>query len=81
MTVKENFPDVCVCCGKPVPEGTMVCPECDKINPEAWHKPKNEKEMDALRDGLVRMVKVDFKRVFSKQIKNRDEKSDKTGDK
>ena len=21
--------DTCVCCGRPVPEGRMVCPECE----------------------------------------------------
>ncbi|MBO7148865.1 MAG: hypothetical protein J6V93_03310 [Clostridia bacterium] len=81
MTVKENFPDVCVSCGKPVPEGIMVCPECDKKKTEPWHKPQDEKEMNALSEGLGRMVKVDFKRVFSKQTKNKGDKPNKTGDK
>ncbi|MBQ4137103.1 MAG: hypothetical protein IJD67_03235 [Clostridia bacterium] len=81
MTVKDNFPDVCVCCGNPVPEGTMVCPECEKKKLEPWQKPKDEKQMNALSEGLGRMAKVDFKRVFSKQTKNKGEKSDKTGDK
>lgn len=22
--------DVCVCCGAPVPEGRMVCPQCER---------------------------------------------------
>ena len=22
--------DTCVCCGKPVPEGRQVCPDCEK---------------------------------------------------
>lgn len=26
---KEIFPDICVCCGKPVPEGRMICWSCE----------------------------------------------------
>lgn len=26
---KENNTDLCVCCGKPVPEGRMVCYACE----------------------------------------------------
>ncbi|MCD8375056.1 MAG: DUF2116 family Zn-ribbon domain-containing protein [Oscillospiraceae bacterium] len=25
---RETLPDLCVCCGAPVPEGTMVCWDC-----------------------------------------------------
>ena len=25
----DMYPDVCVCCGKPVPEGRMVCHACE----------------------------------------------------
>lgn len=31
MTKKENYPDICVCCGAPVPEGWMVCSNCENI--------------------------------------------------
>ena len=24
-----QFPDVCICCGEPVPEGSMVCAVCE----------------------------------------------------
>ncbi|MCD7884097.1 MAG: hypothetical protein LUI87_10425 [Lachnospiraceae bacterium] len=26
---KETWPDICVCCGKPVPEGRMICWCCE----------------------------------------------------
>ena len=26
----ETFPDICVCCGAPVPEGRMICWNCEK---------------------------------------------------
>ncbi len=29
---KETFPDICVCCGAPVPEGVMVCWNCEHKN-------------------------------------------------
>lgn len=29
---KENFPDICVCCGALVPEGVMVCWNCEHKN-------------------------------------------------
>ena len=25
----SQYPDICVCCGKPVPEGRMVCYFCE----------------------------------------------------
>lgn len=31
---ESNFTDLCVCCGKPVPEGTMVCFECEEKSKE-----------------------------------------------
>lgn len=24
----------CVCCGEPIPEGRMICPECEHKEPE-----------------------------------------------
>lgn len=29
LNPRETFPDICVCCGAPVPEGTMVCWKCE----------------------------------------------------
>ncbi|MBP3392531.1 MAG: hypothetical protein J6L76_07080 [Clostridia bacterium] len=29
-TVSNESTDVCVCCGNPVPEGRMVCPQCEQ---------------------------------------------------
>ncbi|MCC8050506.1 MAG: hypothetical protein LIP10_07595 [Clostridiales bacterium] len=26
---KETYPDICVCCGRPVPEGRMICWNCE----------------------------------------------------
>ncbi|MCD7956964.1 MAG: hypothetical protein LUG93_14700 [Lachnospiraceae bacterium] len=26
---KETYPDICVCCGRPVPEGRMICWICE----------------------------------------------------
>lgn len=26
----KTYPDMCVCCGAPVPEGRMVCRTCEK---------------------------------------------------
>ena len=40
--------DTCVCCGVPVPEGRMVCPQCEYANDRAVPGRK-ENEMD---DGL-----------------------------
>lgn len=31
---KEIFPDICVCCGAPVPEGYMICPNCEREDKE-----------------------------------------------
>lgn len=28
----SRYPDICVCCGKPVPEGRMVCYTCETGN-------------------------------------------------
>lgn len=28
-TQSETYSDICVCCGKPVPEGRMVCYSCE----------------------------------------------------
>ncbi len=27
---KETYPDICVCCGRPVPEGRMICWVCEQ---------------------------------------------------
>ena len=40
--------DTCVCCGAPVPEGRMVCPQCEYANERAVPGRK-ENEMD---DGI-----------------------------
>ena len=40
--------DTCVCCGVPVPEGRMVCPQCEYANDRAVPGRK-ENEMD---DGI-----------------------------
>ena len=32
LNTREVLPDICVCCGKPVPEGYMVCPDCEREN-------------------------------------------------
>lgn len=40
--------DTCVCCGAPVPEGQMVCPQCEYANERAVPGRK-ENEMD---DGI-----------------------------
>jgi len=37
------YPDVCVCCGKPVPEGRMICRVCETEGvtiPNEADKPK-----------------------------------------
>ncbi len=34
---RETFPDICVCCGNPVPEGTMVCWDCTHPRPKGTH--------------------------------------------
>ena len=28
-TETQTYPDVCICCGEPVPEGSMVCHACE----------------------------------------------------
>lgn len=40
---KETFPDICVCCGAPVPEGVMVCWNCehkDDVDELDYFRPK-----------------------------------------
>lgn len=29
LNKKEVLPDICVCCGRPVPEGRMICWSCE----------------------------------------------------
>lgn len=31
-TKNDICPDLCICCGKPVPEGRMVCYACESEN-------------------------------------------------
>ncbi|MBQ7822278.1 MAG: hypothetical protein IJ391_08365 [Clostridia bacterium] len=82
MTSKENYPGICVCCGQVIPEGDMLCPSCKDLEQDPKWSPMDPKENKALKQGLIRLVKIDFKRVFSKQTKNKkDDRSDKTGDK
>ncbi len=44
--------DTCVCCGAPVPEGRMVCPQCEYANERAVPGRK-ENEMD---DGIQAQI-------------------------
>lgn len=44
---KETYPDICVCCGAPVPEGYMVCPMCERGNDEdvmEYFRPQRESD-------------------------------------
>lgn len=41
--------DTCVCCGAPVPEGRMVCPQCEYANDRAMPARKEHKMEDGIQ--------------------------------
>lgn len=41
MREEASMTDTCVCCGAPVPEGRMVCPECEIETEERYKQMEN----------------------------------------
>lgn len=35
--IRTTDADRCICCGEVIPEGRMVCPECERKAKENWH--------------------------------------------
>ncbi|MCD7761784.1 MAG: hypothetical protein LUI14_01035 [Lachnospiraceae bacterium] len=56
---RETFPDICVCCGAPVPEGYMVCPKCERGNDEdvmEYFRPQRESGKEKKTSPKIRMI-------------------------
>ena len=52
-TIKENYVGVCVSCGAPVPEGRMICPNCEKqIEDDAFQNFKGNE--NRIKNRLIR---------------------------
>lgn len=45
-TESQINPDLCVCCGKPIPEGRMVCYACETDGNSRTVKPPKDRKYD-----------------------------------
>ncbi len=54
MKTEETYPDLCICCGEPVPEGRMVCHACELGIGRANVPKRHKKTANALKALLTR---------------------------
>lgn len=56
---QKTYPDMCVCCGSPVPEGRMVCFACEDEDIKIVPKERKESPLKSLWGFAVRRRKSD----------------------
>lgn len=62
--------NTCVCCGRPIPEGTIVCPICKKKAGQIGKTLKREKIYTVTQTYLDKMVKTAALEMLTKGIKD-----------